>query len=294
MNAPHQGQPVPTSHSYISQRLRLSYVDWGNQSAPPLVLLHGGRDHCRSWDWVARELADSWHVIAPDLRGHGDSEWSNAGNYMMAGHIYDLSQLVHQEALAPVTLVAHSLGGAIALRYAGLYPQAVAKIVAIEGLGLGPNTELGKLTTRERTLRWIESTRNIAGRTPRRYPTLADATARMREANPHLSDAQLQHLTMHAVRRNEDGSFSWKYDPYVRPWSPYDMTAMDVADLWSRIECPTLLVSGTESWHKDPRADGRADHFKNASVVVFDGAGHWVHHDRFEEFMTVLTDFLAA
>src|SRR3546814_2515031 len=63
----------PISNSFISQRLKLHYVDWGNESAPPLLLVHGGRDHCRSWDWVAERLADRYHIIAPDLRGHGDS-----------------------------------------------------------------------------------------------------------------------------------------------------------------------------------------------------------------------------
>src|SRR5262245_36986042 len=65
----------PTSHWYVSQRLRLHYVDWGNESAPPLLLVHGGRDHCRNWDWVARELREEYHILAPDLRGHGDSQW---------------------------------------------------------------------------------------------------------------------------------------------------------------------------------------------------------------------------
>ena len=60
----------PTSHSYFSQRLRLHYVDWGNPDAPPVLLVHGGRDHCRNWDWVARALRKNYHVIAVDLRGH--------------------------------------------------------------------------------------------------------------------------------------------------------------------------------------------------------------------------------
>src|SRR3546814_20636320 len=64
-----------TSRTYVSQRLRLHYVDWGNPDAPPLLLLHGGRDHCRNWDWVAQELRSDFHIIAPDLRGHGDSQW---------------------------------------------------------------------------------------------------------------------------------------------------------------------------------------------------------------------------
>ncbi len=87
----------PTSRIYFSQRLRLHYVDWGNPSAPPLLLLHGGRDHCRNWDWVAAALRDQYHIIAPDLRGHGDSAWAASGHYVMANYIYDLAQLIHQQ-----------------------------------------------------------------------------------------------------------------------------------------------------------------------------------------------------
>ena len=64
----------PTSRVYFSQRMRLHYVDWGNPTAPPLLLVHGGRDHCRNWDWVAEGLRDEYHIIAPDLPGFGKSE----------------------------------------------------------------------------------------------------------------------------------------------------------------------------------------------------------------------------
>ncbi len=74
--------PGPTSRIFFSQRLRLHYVDRGNPDAPPLLLVHGGRDHCRNWDWVAQALRKDWHVICPDLRGHGDSQWSPDGNYV--------------------------------------------------------------------------------------------------------------------------------------------------------------------------------------------------------------------
>jgi pimeloyl-ACP methyl ester carboxylesterase len=132
---------VPTSRTFFSQRLRLHYVDWGNVDAPPLILLHGGRDHCRNWDWVARRLCRDWHVIAPDLRGHGDSEWSKSANYSMAAYVYDLAQLIHQLKLSPVTIIGHSLGGAITVRYAGVYPENVKRLVAIEGLGRSPKSQ---------------------------------------------------------------------------------------------------------------------------------------------------------
>ena len=127
--------PGPTSRHFISQRLRLHYVDWGNPDAPPLLLVHGGRDHCRNWDWVAQALRRDWHIICPDLRGHGDSQWSPDGNYSMSAYIYDLAQLIHQQKLAPVTIVAHSLGGNICLRYTGIYPEQRAQAGRHRGPG---------------------------------------------------------------------------------------------------------------------------------------------------------------
>ena len=119
--------PGPASHNFVSQRLRLHYVDWGNPHAPLLILLHGGRDHCRNWDWLAAELREDWHIIAPDLRGHGDSDHSPDGRYTMDAYVYDLAQLIHQQSTTPVSIIAHSLGGSIAVRYAGIYPEFVKK-----------------------------------------------------------------------------------------------------------------------------------------------------------------------
>ena len=206
--------PGPTSHTYFSQRLRLHYVNWGNPGGRPLLLVHGGRDHCRNWDWTAGAFRDEWHVIAPDLRGHGDSQWSPDGSYTMAGYVYDLAQLIHQQRLAPVTIIAHSLGGAIALRYAGIYPETVARLVAIEGLGPPPGAiaALRDVPIETRMDKWIHEQRGLAGRLPRRYPSIEDAFRRMQEENPHLTAAQARHLTEHGVNQNEDGTYSWKFD----------------------------------------------------------------------------------
>jgi pimeloyl-ACP methyl ester carboxylesterase len=267
----------PTSHSYISQRLRLHYVDWGNPTAPPLLLIHGGRDHCRNWDWVARELRKDFHIIAPDLRGHGDSAFSPSGDYSMNAFLYDIAQLIHQQNLAPLSIVAHSMGGSIALRYTGVFPETVTKLVAIEGLGRSPR---------------IEAERNLAGRLPRRYASIDEALARMQGENKHLTPAQARYLTIHGVSQNEDGTYSWKFDNYVRSESPNDLPTADLHHLWSRIACPTLLVYGKESWASNPLKDGRIQHFQNARVETFEGAGHWVHHDRLEAFVAMVREFL--
>lgn len=286
----------PTSHSFVSQRLRLHYVDWGSPHAPPILLVHGGRDHCRSWDWVARELRGDWRVIAVDLRGHGDSAWSPDGDYSMQAFVYDMAQLIHQLKLAPLTIVAHSLGGGIALRYAGLFPENVSKIVAIEGLGPSPKmlAERNATPLRERWRKWIDERRTLSGRAHKRYATLEDALARMKAENAYLTDEQARHLTIHGVSQNEDGTYSWKFDNYIRLFAPFDIAQSEIEALWGAIACPTLLLYGAKSWASNPERDGRASHFKSARVVEIEEAGHWLHHDRFGLFMRELTRFVTA
>ncbi len=145
---------------------------------------------------------------------------------MMAGYIYDLAQLIHQQKLAPVTIVAHSLGGNIALRYAGLYPENVARLVVDRGARAQPQDDGRALRQGlpRAHARWIDEQRGLSGRLPRRYATIEDAWKRMQEENKHLSPEQARHLTQHGVNQNEDGTYSWKFDNYVRSWPPYDMT----------------------------------------------------------------------
>lgn len=285
----------PTSHTYYSQRLRLHYVDWGNPDAPPLLLVHGGRDHCRNWDWVAEDLRKDYHIIAPDLRGHGDSQWMIGGSYNQTNYIYDIAQLLHQKEMMPLTIIGHSLGGAISLMYTGLYPHTVKKLVAIEGLGPPPEFIKKRLEEpiENRLNRWVEELRGIAARSPRKYPSLDDAYERMKTENPHLSADQARHLTVHGISQNEDGTYSWKFDNYVRAFPPIGIDFEDQFKLFERITCPTLLVRGTESWASDPEKDGRIKHFQNARLINFEKAGHWAHHDQLDLFLKEVRAFLS-
>lgn len=284
----------PTSRSFFSQRLRLHYADWGNDGAPLLLLVHGGRDHCRSWDWVAERLRDRWHVIAPDLRGHGDSQWSAEGTYPIGNLVYDLAQLIHQLDADPVTIVAHSLGGNVAIRFTGLYPGKVRRLVAIEGLGPSPaqQAERALVPMAEHLRGWIADKRAAAGRLPRRYASLDDAYRRMRDENAYLSEAQARHLTIHGVNRNEDGTWSWKFDPHLNVWPVEDLPQAELEALWGAITCPTLLLYGADSWASNPARDGRATHFPAAHVVEYEQAAHWLHHDQLDRFVADLDRFL--
>ena len=284
----------PVSSYYISQRLKLHFVDWGNPGAPPLVLVHGGRDHARSWDWVARRLRRDYHVIVPDLRGHGDSAWAFGGHYTISEFVLDVAQLIETLDLPPVTLVGHSLGGAVSIHYSAIYPDRVEKLVAIEGLGPPPPIlkKLRESSVWERTAGWIEEMRALSSRMPKRYPTIEAAAKRMLEENSFLSPEQAHHLTVHGVARNEDGSFTWKFDNYTRVFYPQRWDADEIRSLWGRIRCPTLLIRGSESWAADLAEDERVSAFRNAQLVNVPDAGHWVHHDQLDAFLAAVRPFL--
>lgn len=285
----------PTSHSYFSQRLRLHYVDWGNPEGPPMILIHGGRDHCRNWDWIAEHFKDEYHIIAPDLRGHGDSQWVIGSSYNQIDYVYDIAQLLNQKNMTPCVVIGHSLGGSISLLYTALHPQNVSKLIAIEGMGPPPSMLEERLNKPldERLHDWMKDLRGLSARQVRRYDTLEDAYERMQSENPHLSESQARHLTIHGSNQNEDGTYSWKFDNYVRAFPPTGLPMEEVWKLYGKIQCPTMLVRGLESWASDPVADGRTGQFTcPLTVETFADAGHWVHHDQLDAFVKAVRGFL--
>lgn len=283
----------PISHFFYSHRLKLQFWDWGVDGKPPLVLVHGGLDHARNWDWVARALRHDYHVYALDLRGHGNSAWAPGALYSLAEHVLDLSALADVVGEFPISIIGHSLGGVITLLYAGIYPERVRKAVSIEGFGL-PKTHPVHRPASERMRRWIETIRATEHREPRTYPNLEAAVQRMKEANPNLSDEVARHLTLHGTNWNADGSLIWKFDNYARIFPPYGQNLDDLAEIASRITCPVLLFWGRQSWMPDPTIDGRIQAIRNHRLVSVDGAGHWVHHDQLGLFLEETRKFLSS
>jgi len=281
----------PISHFFYSHRLKLQFWDWGQEGKPALLLVHGGLDHARNWDWVARRLRDHFHVYALDLRGHGNSASAPGALYSVAEHVLDLSALIDVIG-QPVYLVGHSLGGIITLTYAGVYPERVTKAVSIEGWGLPAGHRVFKPAA-ERMRRWIESVRSAEKREPRSYTALDDAVARMKEANPHLTDDVARHLTLHGTNWQSDGSLVWKFDNYARIFPPFGHDLGDLKQVLGQIACPVLLFWGLESWATDPEADGRLETLKTYRLVKVPGAGHWVHHDQLDLFLRETEAFLA-
>ena len=274
----------PTQHFFESQRLRLSYWAWGHEDAPPLILLHGGRDHARSWDDIAEAFAADHYVVAPDLRGHGESAWSPGSEYPTSQYAVDLLTLVERFD-RPVRMICHSFGGQITFIAAGTYPGRFASIVAIEGRVPGLFEEPQPMNP-ERFRGYVERRRSLETRQVRRYPDLESAVRRVQEMNPRLSPEQARHIAVHAVRGDGD-EFIWKFDNWSRPGVRRDeFTMAEMRSFLGAITCPVLFLVGSEAGAK--RGMERwAEGFADVRTLVVEGAGHWVHHDAPEQVVAL-------
>ena len=194
----------PAERFYESQGLQLHYADWGNETAPPLILIHGGLDHCRNWDAIARELQPHFHIMAPDLRGHGDSEWAKGSSYGLSDNVYDLTRLMRFAEIQDAAIVGHSMGGMVALGYAGTYPDRVSRLVVLDGAFLSGSQPA---PIAEQMSRWIDQLDRISEYEPSAFKTIEEAAQRLSARNKRLTPELALHLARHGVRQDADGRY---------------------------------------------------------------------------------------
>jgi pimeloyl-ACP methyl ester carboxylesterase len=234
--------------------LRLHVTTWGEDSALPVMLLHGLWDHNRSWDPIATQLAQSHYVIAPDLRGHGDSQWAGADGYTLGAYVLDLADLIDLLALDNLLVVGHSLGGALGLRLAAALPERIAALAGIECVTLPlQRDEMAAPKPYPARLRsWIEKRRDKRLAKPTRFADYEDARRRLASNQPSLDADIVRHLVEHGLRELPEGGFAWKFDPFVRGRPPEDQRAHDLRDILAGVTCPTLLVYGDSTERPAP------------------------------------------
>ncbi|HEV8437749.1 MAG TPA: alpha/beta fold hydrolase [Methylomirabilota bacterium] len=264
--------------------LTLHYVEWGASQARPLVLLHGITGHARTWDRLAPELARRYRVLALDQRGHGDSDPAPDGEYRTATLADDLAGFVDKLALGAFTLVGLSMGGRVAIAYAGAYPARVERLVIVD---IGPDIHLPGL----------ERIRGMMAGAPEQIASEEQAVEYIRNANPLYDEAELRHRARHGLKRLTDGTLSWKYDKALREMMRLG-ARRDTIDLWEplgQITCPTLLVRGAESdILSSDIAKKMLRSLRQGRLVEVAGAGHTVPGDQPAEFARVVRSFLEA
>lgn len=272
---------------------RRHVLEWGERGQPVLLLQHGLRDHAHNWDWVAARFAASHHVLAPDFRGHGDSDWSRDGAYALFDYVRDLAEIIDALAIAEIDLVGHSLGGHIALRYAAAFPERVRSLVVIEGIELPiVRDQRSSPTPFPKRLRlWIDDRQKTRGRLPRHYATIEDAQARMADQHPAIDPQTIAHLTRHGLIAEAGKGLRWKFDPRCRGRAPDDADGRDLDEILDAITAPTLLAYGEASWIPLPPPE-RRDRLRHHHLLTFPGASHWLHHQSRDTFLAALARFL--
>lgn len=262
--------------------VELHWVEWGDRTAAPVVLLHGITGHARTWDAEARALAARWRVLALDQRGHGDSGPAPGGDYSNAALAGDLGALVETLGLARPRLVGLSMGGRVAIQYAGTHPGTVARLVVVD---IGPAIAPAGMSRVGQAM---------AG-APERFASIDEVVASMRAGNPRYREDLLHHRAAHAVRPLPGGGYGWKYDRALREAARQGQPrpVADLWPLWKSIACPTLLVRGAESDILSPEVAARmVETQPRARLAVVPGAGHTVPGDQPEAFLGLLTGFL--
>ena len=268
---------------------------WGREGAPRLFMLHGFQDVSASWQFTVDALEKDWHVIAPDWRGYGLTDWAGQDTYWFPDFLADLDVILdHFEPELPAALVAHSMGGSIAGLYAGAVPQRIRKFVNIEGFG-GPPAEAEDAP--RRYAKWL---RQIAqGEEQRLYADYADFAERMMAENPRLTPERAAFLVQHWGKEEADGTVVRRADPahkIVRPTpSRYDESLA----CWRQISAPVLFVEGANSRSVAAlRSKPEAYHERLAAfqtlvdVERIEDAGHNIHHDQPEALARVIERFL--
>jgi pimeloyl-ACP methyl ester carboxylesterase len=262
--------------------LRFHYTEWGYPTAPAVLLLHGLNVQCHTWDPFARELADRYHVIAMDMRGHGDSDWARSG-YRVRSMARDVHGLIDALGLGPVGLVGHSAGVRVAIAVAGEKPETVSRLALSDA---GPaNSQSGAIAMRD----FIQATTNLRG-----FRNEQEAREFYRSFHPEWVEEFIDLHVKYQLRRNWAGKLVPKADPDVQ-WITGSVSLPDVDYLWQMselLEMPTLLMMGRSSNVLDEAVvEKMLATMPNATVRWFD-AGHYFMREKPEEFLGVLTEFL--
>ena len=272
----------PTDVMVTCNGMNFHYLDWGNEGAPMMLLLHGLRGHCHSWDDVAALFCGDYHVLALDQRGRGETDWAPRGDYSTDAFVADIEEFCYTVGIEKFTLVGHSMGGRNSMAFAGRNPGLLEKLVIID-IGPDINPEGSTRITRE----LVE--------VPQEFDSFDAQFEYMNQQNRFASEPVLRRRLRYASRELPDGKIGWRYDPEIRA-QRRDGTGATPPDLWtplSQITCPTLIVRGSETdtlsldvanRMVDALSDGRLVHVENAAHMVFE--------DNPESFNAALAEFL--
>jgi len=285
---------LPSRTECVTVRgLRHQIRHWGPAGAPPVIFLHGWMDASPTFQFVVDALAEAWHVIAPDWRGYGGSEWLGRP-YWFPDYYADLDALLaHCSPDRPAQIVGHSMGANIAATYAALRPARVARLAMLDFLGLKPDPAV---EAPDQLAQWLDGLE----RRPRlrHYPDAAALARQLRAANPRLSAARADFLAAAVSCPTPEGGVTMACDPWHKLAAPTVYRIEEALAAWRRIEAPVLQLIADDGFvqmrfgQTPDELQRRLAAFRDLRVEWVADAGHNVQHDQPEAVAAALERFL--
>lgn len=256
--------------------LRIHYVDWGGPDKPALILIHGLDRVARTFDHLAPHFTSRYHVIAVDMRGHGDSDWHPEGRYLVEDHVGDLEGLVAQLKLRNIVIWGNSTGGRVAQVFAGLHPDLVSHLISED---VGP----------ERTQQISDGYAQRVKQEEAGWASEEELLARLRKA-AGASDAVIGPYVRYGTRRRADGRVIWKRDPNL-------VKGFVSTDLWRfvrTITAPAIYILGGRSAIVPPATqEALKKTLPAVEIVTIPDTGHYPSDEKPAEFLAIVDRFLA-
>lgn len=273
---------APRDRFITANSLRFHMLDWGDPSAPPVLLLHGFSDNAHTFDQTADRLCERYHVLALDQRGHGDTDWSHDG-YEREKYAEDVAKITETLRIGRFVLLGRSMGGLNAMEYAARHSGTVEGLIIVD---VGPEI------IKEGGARIQRHTQSA----PDAFDSLERVYQHMRATEPRMPEDVMRYRVPFAVRQRSDGQWVLKYDKALRSPDRPAARGTPTAALWNalpEIRCPTLVIRGAETDILSPETAQRmVKALPNGSLVDVPNAGHMVHLDNFPAFFKAVDDFL--
>ena len=272
---------VPTTRTFDTSELRLSYTEWGDRGLPAVVLLHGFAQTSHAWDLITLGLADRFHLISLDQRGHGDSEWATDGDYSLETQQNDRDEFIKSLGVSGINLVGLSMGGRNAYVFASRNPHLISNLVVVD---TGPN---GMRSGRSRIRNFVTM--------PDELDTFEEFVERVHFYVPQRSLDQIRNSLLNNIRQMKNGKWTWKYDRLLRDPN-YRRQAASQDQLWAyweSVKCPSLIIRGGNSdvLTSETVAEMTSRNPFSESAVVLD-SGHLVPGDNPAGFLRVIRPWL--
>ncbi|MEM7003904.1 MAG: alpha/beta hydrolase [Pseudomonadota bacterium] len=282
---------LPTDHHQRINNLDLHWLDWGNDQAPHVLLLHGGSLTAHTWDMAVLGLRHKYHFTALDQRGHGDSGWTaeadlgaDHGDLMLA----DTKAFIEYLDLPDLIVVGMSMGGINTIRYAARYGAHLKAVGIVDVAPESMQEGLVEMADYRAATDFLDH--------------FEDFVARSKQFMPHRAEAHLRYSLFHSLKQIDDGRYTWKRDTRPRPEVTLTDEERDAANadrqaqLWAdvrQIHQPTLLFRGAQSKILSPEiAQRMIEVLPDGELVTIADATHNVHSDNPVAFAAALDEFL--